>query len=433
MNFVSSADRDSKVCVVGLGKLGLPLAIHFAKAGLNVTGVDIDEVTVSLANSGKARFEEPGLHKPHESSLKSGNFFATTDLSDAIRRSAYVVVVIPLYVDDQGMADFRNFDETVRKIGRSVQVGTTVVIETTLPIGTTRNRFMPILEEESGLECGKDFFLAFSPERVSSGTIFLDFARYPKIVGGVDAKSTKKAADLYRASFQFTERADLERPNGVWELETSESAEFTKLAETTYRDVNIALANVFATHANTLGLDFGEIRQAANSQPFSHVHQQGFSVGGHCIPVYPHFYLATDQNADLVRTAREENVANTKRLVDRALKAFVIGPNLPRVAVSGLSYRTGVKEHAFSGAKYAIERLRDHGIEGHLTDELFTPDEISQLGYTPIDEKSYDILIINSGTRNFQLSLTRLMSPEAVVLDGRGILESSDFNHVITP
>src|SRR4029453_16440152 len=134
-------------------------------------------------------------------------------------------------------------------------------------------------------------FVVFSPERVSTGHVFADLRRYPKLVGGGDEASTERGVAFYGSVLDFDERPDLARGNGVWDLGSAEEAEFTKLVETTYRDVNIPLANQFARGAAAVGVDVYRAIQAANSQPFSHIHMPGIAVGGHCIPVYPHFYL----------------------------------------------------------------------------------------------------------------------------------------------
>jgi nucleotide sugar dehydrogenase len=161
-----------------------------------------------------------------------------------------------------------------------------------------------MLAEISKLKLGLDFHLAFSPERVSSGSILQNFSRYPKLVGGIDQESESKAGAFYSSIFDFEERPELKTQNGVWMMGSSEAAELAKLAETTYRDVNIALANQFAIYAETIGVNIYSIIQACNSQPFSHIHEPGVSVGGHCIPVYPHLYLMGDPGATIVSAAR---------------------------------------------------------------------------------------------------------------------------------
>ncbi len=176
-----------------------------------------------------------------------------------------------------------------------------------MPVGITRGRWKPLLERTSGLVEGLDFHLAFSPERVLTGRIFADLRKYPKLVGGLSEEGAKRAVAFYEDVLEFDERPDLERGNGVWDLGSAEAAEMAKLAETTYRDVNIGLANQFAKFAGANGIDIYQVIEASNSQPYSHIHQPGIAVGGHCIPVYPRLYLWNDPNATIVRSARETN------------------------------------------------------------------------------------------------------------------------------
>src|SRR5690606_8376786 len=173
------------------------------------------------------------------------------------------------------------------------------------PVGATRNRFGRHLRGASGLEFG-DFFLAYSPERVSSGSVFRDLSTYPKLVGGVDVASGEAAASFYRSVL------DAE----VTRLRDAETAEFTKLAESIYRDVNIALANELAVAAERLGVSYSEAARAGNSQPYSHLHTPGLGVGGHCIPVYPYF-LTQEQDAPLIAMSREINDAMAEHGVQR--------------------------------------------------------------------------------------------------------------------
>ncbi len=251
---------------------------------------------------------------------------------------------------------------------------------------TTRQRFTPLhVEERSGLVAGKDFFVCHSPERVFySGRIFADLRNYPKLVGGIDEASAQRAMSFYEAILDFEDRPDLDRPNGVWDLGSAEAAEFAKLAETTYRDVNIGLANTFASTADSFGVDIFKVIEASNSQPFSHIHQPGIAVGGHCIPVYPRFYLSDDPE----RRSRAHGPARgTDRMPDirgssRSSDASV-SSTARRVAVLGAAYRGGVKETAFSGVYGVVEALEAEGRHAVVEDPMYTDDEIVALGFRP--------------------------------------------------
>jgi nucleotide sugar dehydrogenase len=311
-----------------------------------------------------------------------GRLRATTNYADAVPEADAVVVVVPLFVDDEARPDFGWMDDATRALAAHLTPDTLVAYETTLPVGTTRTRFKPMLEEGSGLTEGTDFHLVFSPERVFSGRIFADLAKYPKLIGGLSEAGAARAVAFYEAVLDFDERDDLPRPNGVWDLGSAEGAEMAKLAETTYRDVNIGLANQFAQYAATAGIDIYRVIEACNTQPFSHIHQPGIAVGGHCIPVYPRLYLWNDPAATIVRAAREANAGMPDYTI--GLLEGVHGElSGQRVAVLGAAYRGGVKETAFSGVFSAVEALRARGADVFVHDPLYTDDELAKYGWTP--------------------------------------------------
>ena len=419
--------EDVRVAVIGLGKIGLPLALTLSENGCKVFGVDISSDVVDGLNSGIPHVDEPGIVEKLTIGLKSDSFSATIDLKLALSKCNFVVVAVPLYVNSDNEPDYSTIDEVTAEIGRNIQEGTTVVFETTLPIGTTRTRFTPILENESGLRVDAGLYIAYSPERISSGTAFRDLARYPKLCGGVSPQSGENAELLYKKGLRFEGRPDLARPNGVWNMGSAEAAEFAKLAETTFRDVNIALANTFASHAQELGVSYSAIQEACNSQPFSLLHTPGISVGGHCIPVYPHLYLQSDPKADLISLARSINKSAPARALDFLQRhdGNLDGKN---ILISGLSFRTGVKESAFSGALDLYNELEARGARPAVVDELFTKEEVQNHSLSVADSRQeFDALVINSGTREFNVSLLPLLKQKAPVVDGRGVLDRSDY------
>ena len=375
-----------KIAVVALGKIGLPLAVQFADADPSheVVGVDVNQQVVDLVNVGAEPFPgEAHLAEKLAELVPAGRLRATTDYADAVPGADAIVLVVPLFVDEAtGAPDFGWMDDATRSLAEHLTPGTLISYETTLPVGTTRGRWKPMIEEISGLSEGSDFHLVFSPERVLTGRVFADLRRYPKLVGGLSEEGTARAVDFYEAVLSFDEREDLDRPNGVWDMGSAEAAEMAKLAETTYRDVNIGLANQFARFADTAGIDVHKVIEACNSQPYSHIHTPGIAVGGHCIPVYPRLYLSTDADATVVRTAREANAAMPEYAVSRAESLLGSLEGL-RVVVLGASYRGRVKETAFSGVFATVEALRARGAEVLVHDPMYTDPEIESFGWTP--------------------------------------------------
>lgn len=385
------------ICVIGLGKIGLPLAVHFAKMGNSVIGADINEATVNQVNAGQEPFpEEKNLQEFLSEVIQSKNLVAMTDNSVAVSKSDIVIVVVPLFVDVNAKPDFRAMDSVTRDIGKSLKKGMLVSYETTLPIGTTRERFLPVLEELSGLRAGIDFHLVFSPERVLTGRVFSDLRKYPKIVGGVTDLCTQKGVEFYEKVLEFDVRDDLTRPNGVWAMDSTESSEFVKLAETTYRDVNIGLANQFSKYAIDRNMNINEIIAASNSQPYSHIHTPGISVGGHCIPIYPQFYLWNDPEATIVAAARQTNKSMPDYYVSK-LEDKIGDLAGKSILVLGVSYRDKVKETAFSGAFDVRDALLARGAKPYFVDPLYTEVELNSLGFEAVfNEGDIDGVILHT-------------------------------------
>ena len=415
-----------QIAVVALGKIGLPLAVQFAEKDHSVMGCDVNPQTVELVNKGIEPFPgETFLQEKLSTVVKAGRLHATTDTASAVADAEVVVIVVPLFVDAEGVPDFGWMDAATRDVAKGLKKGTLVSYETTLPVGTTRNRFAKMLEDGSGLKAGTDFHLAFSPERVFTGRVFADLRRYPKLVGGLTEACGVAAEKFYAAVLDFDERTDLARPNGVWNLGTPEASEMAKLAETTYRDVNIGLANQFALFAQDNGIDVYAVIEACNSQPFSHIHTPGIAVGGHCIPIYPRMYLWNDPAATVVRAAREANAEMPIHSVAR-LEAEFGSVKGKKVVVLGAAYRGGVKETAFSGVFPTVNELKRLGANVVVHDPMYTDDELRHEGFEPFHfGETADAAILQADHAEY-LNLTNKELPGvSVILDGRNIIKSA--------
>lgn len=420
-----------RIAVVALGKIGLPLAVQFATSGHDVVGVDTQQATVDAVNSLSRSYPlEAGLDDALRAAIGDGRLRATTDFADAIPGADVIVVVVPLIVDEAtGEPDFTWMDAATRDIAASMTPGALVVYETTLPVGTTRTRWKPVLEAGSHLVEGSDFHVAFSPERVLTGRIFQDLRRYPKLIGALSDEGARRTRRFYECVLAFETRDDLAQPNGVWDLGSAEAAELAKLAETTYRDVNIALANQFATFAAAHGIDVHRVIEACNSQFFSHIHRPGIAVGGHCIPVYPRLYLATDPGATVVRTAREYNETMPERLVAQAEALLGSLEGLSTV-VLGASYRGGVKETAFSGVFPTVAALAQRGATVRVHDPLYAPDELRALGFEPHSlGDAVDVAVLQTDHAEYRALVPGDFPGIKVLVDGRNATDAAAWRH----
>jgi nucleotide sugar dehydrogenase len=405
-----------------MGKIGLPLAAQFASKGARVTGCDVDEGVVGAINDGQCPITgEPGLEEAVAAARSAGLLRATTDTVAAVNECDVTVCIVPVGIDNARRPDFKHLDAAAAAISGGLRREALVVLETTVPVGVTRGRFARDLERGSGLS-SDEFHLAYSPERVSSGQVLRDLRAYPKVIGGVTAEAGERAAEFYRSVL------DAE----VMVLPDAETAEFAKLAESVYRDVNIALANELARAADALGVDYAIAARAANSQPYSHLHSPGVGVGGHCIPVYPYFLLDNAPDQRLIAASREVNDAMASYaagVLEAALREIDGGSLEGRtVLLLGLAYRGNVKEAAFSSTLLLTEALRARGSQVLVHDPLFSDDEVRELGLEPSrlpPAGKVDAVLLQAAHRDYEALDLASLSGCRVFLDGRGAFDRS--------
>jgi nucleotide sugar dehydrogenase len=411
-----------RIAVVGLGHIGLPLAVQYASRGHAVLGADIEPRIVDAINRGESPHDdEQALIDGVPEMVESGNLRATTSTQEAVQSAEAVVVIVPVVVDAARQIDFGQIDTATREIARGLRPGTLVLYETTLPVGTTRDRLGSMLAEGSGLELDHGFYLAFSPERVLVGRVLLDLRRYPKIVGGTSEESGRRAVAFYQAV--------LDEGTEVRAVANAETAELTKLAETTYRDVNIALANEYARYASRRGIDVLEVIGAANSQPYSHIHQPGVGVGGHCIPVYPHFLFNGDPDLrlpPLARAINEEMGAWTVAMAEERVGALRGEP----VVVLGVAYRADVREDAFSSAFRLRDELKASGAQVYGHDPYFTDEHLHRMGFEPYDLANparARVAVLQAGHAAYAQLDPRAIPGLELFVDGRNALDPATF------
>jgi nucleotide sugar dehydrogenase len=397
-----------KVAVIGLGKIGLPLAVQYASRGLSVVGYDIDAAKVDSINSGCCPIVgEEGLETLLTSALADRRLRATTDAREATASADVVVFIVPVGLTAERQPNFTHLDAATRAIAPHLTAEALVIVETTVPVGTTRGRV--------GAALGRKTMLAASPERVSTGRVFRDLRTYPKIVGAIDDASWEKAGAFYNAA--------LEAP-GLIRVRDPETAEFAKLAEGIYRDVNIALASELACYADGAGVDATEAFAAANTQPYSHLHQPGVGVGGHCLPVYP--YFVPDGTAQLSKLARQTNDGMAGYAIEKL--AVALGPlSGATVLILGLAYRANVKESANSSTFLIAEALASRGARALVHDPLFSNDEICALGLEPAETLPLpvDAIIVQAWHDAYRQLDLRSFGGCRALLDGRDALERS--------
>ncbi|MCL5951459.1 MAG: nucleotide sugar dehydrogenase [Chloroflexi bacterium] len=335
------------ICVLGLGYIGLPTGSMFATHGMRVIGVDINPHIVDVLTGGGLHIEETGVKDVVREAMKSGNL--------VVRRvpepADVFIIAVPTPINQDKTADMRAVTSAAESIVPHLAPGNLVILESTSPPRTTVDLVRPILER-SALTAGRDFLLAYSPERVLPGQILKELVENPRVIGGIDRASAEAGRDLYTAFVK-----------GEIVLTDATTAEMIKLMENTFRDVNIALANEFGLIAEKLGVNVWEAIDIANRHPRVKILRPGPGVGGHCIAVDPWFLVeAAPDRAQLIRQARRVNDAMPKHVVEQ-VKQVVAGIKNPAIACLGLTFKADIDDTRESPAVEVVKLLKAEGFD----------------------------------------------------------------------
>jgi len=334
----------NKICVLGLGYIGLPTASTFATSGLKVIGVDVNKKVVSSLQNGEIHIYEPGLRTLVQAAVQSENLVIADKPQEA---DAFIIAVPTPFYDDK-KADLTFVKSAAESIVPFLRKGNLVVLESTSPPRTTIDVLIPILEE-SGLHAGNDFHVAYSPERVLPGQILRELIENARVIGGIDEESAQIGKSLYQIFVK-----------GKIITTTATTAEMVKLMENTYRDVNIAIANEFGRLADRFGVDVWEAIEIANLHPRVNILRPGPGVGGHCISVDPWFFVeAAPDITPLIRTARTVNDAQPGHVV--SLINRIMGDlKDKKITLLGLAYKPDVDDLRESPAIDVAKILVNH-------------------------------------------------------------------------
>jgi len=344
-----------KVSVLGMGYIGLPTACMLANRGFEVLGVDVDEEIINKLNFGKLHIEEPELERIFLKAFKNKKIKVSLELE----KSDVFIITVPTPLNHQNKADLSYVINAVNKITDKIEKGNLVILESTSPPGTTRNIVGKIITDSTGLLAGKDYYLAFCPERVLPGKIIYELENNDRIVGGVDKKSAEIAKDIYKTFVK-----------GRIFLTNLETSEFVKLAENTYRDINIAFANEISLICSDYGIDVWEVIKYANMHPRVNVLNPGPGVGGHCIAVDPWFILENTGRKDtLIEKSRNIN-NNMPFIISERIAKIVNEYKEPKVTILGFSYKENVGDTRGSPAIVINNELIKRGIKVSIYDPL---------------------------------------------------------------
>ncbi len=418
-------DKKAKVSVVGLGYVGLPMAAIAASRGYAVTGVDINPVIVNKVNNKESPINEPGLEEIIQKAVENNKLKATVKASE-IKNSSVVLIIVQTPINENKEPQLEALMSASQSVAENLSRGTLVVVESTIPPGTTRNKILPILET-SGLKAGEDFFLAYSPERAIPTRTIEEIQTNPRVVGGIDDKSSELARAFYE---NIT--------SGEVYTESVEVVEVVKVIENTFRDVNIALANEVALFCETLGIDALKAINLANKHPRVNFHMPGAGVGGHCLPKDPYFLIkeAEKYGVDLkvIRAARERNSEMPFHVLEKlenALKKQGNDIKNSKVAVLGIAYKGNTDDVRETPAEPIVKTLMKRGVEVFSHDPYVKQDFGGKFS-NDIREAVHnaDALVIVTDHDDYKKldlsSLKPLLKDGAVVVDGRRIFSPEE-------
>ncbi|MBA7657583.1 UDP-N-acetyl-D-mannosamine dehydrogenase [subsurface metagenome] len=344
-----------KICVIGLGYIGLPTACILAKSGYDILGVDVNDDVINLLNSGNIHIEEEGLRELFKKVVGEKRI----KVSKNLEKSDIFIISVPTPLNEENKADLSYIIEATKMIKDYIQKGNLVILESTSPPGTTRNIVGNIIDKDTGLKSGKDYYLSYCPERVMPGKIVYELVNNTRIIGGINRKSAEKAKEVYE---KFVE--------GKIYLTTLEIAELVKLAENTYRDVNIAFSNELSLICSDYGVNVWDVIKFANMHPRVNILNPGPGVGGHCIPIDPWFMLENINRKDtLIEKSRNVNNSIPFIISNKILEIIKEYKN-PKVTFFGLSYKENVGDIRESPAIAIYNELIKKGINVSIFDPL---------------------------------------------------------------
>jgi len=403
-----------KICVLGLGYIGLPTASMFATSGFDVVGVDINKEIVANLQKGNIHIEEPDLNTLVSAALNSKRLL----VKEAPETADVFIIAVPTPFNKDKSADLRHVVSAADSIVPYLKKNNLVILESTIPPGTTKEVLVPALEK-SGLAAGQDFFVTHSPERILPGRALYELVQNDRVIGGINAESSKAAESLYKSFVK-----------GNIYLTDSSTAEMVKLIENTYRDVNIALANELALISKNIGINVWEAIELANKHPRVNIHKPGPGVGGHCIAVDPWFIVAKDpKNSRLIQKAREIN-DNMPGQVVRMVKSFYPSLKDRVISVFGITYKGNIDDIRESPANFVIDGLLKEGARVKIFDPHIKSHPVYKSLLTGLDEsvQGSDCIIILSDHNEFvgldPGSISKLVK-QKVVLDTKNCLDHS--------
>lgn len=415
--------KEVVVGVVGLGYVGLPLAVEKAKAGFKTIGFDVQSDKVDKVNEGHNYIGDV-VDSDLKKLVTEGTLSATSDFS-FIKDVDFIAICVPTPLDKHQQPDISYVKSSVEEISKYLKKNTMVVLESTTYPGTTEELVKPILEQGSGLECGKDFYLGFSPERVDPGNLIYKTKNTPKVVGGIGKDATEVIAAMYRAVLE----------GDVCEVSSPAIAEMEKILENTYRNINIGLVNELAILCNEMGISMWEVIDAAKTKPYGfQAFYPGPGLGGHCIPLDP-YYLSWKAreygfHTSMIESSMMINDKMPAYCVERAskiLNRFKKAMNGAKVLVLGVAYKQDIDDYRESPALRVIEELKKEGADVSFFDPWVSAYRYNGQIYQGIEKinpeiiRDYDLVMVTTAHTNVDYEMVQQNA--AAIFDTKNALK----------
>ena len=421
--------RTLRVCVVGIGRIGLPTALSFAKSGLQTIGVDINENLVSTINSGVFPLkDEPGYEEIFNDVIKNKMFSATTKIEDAIPNSDLILLSLPTPMDKNNVPDYSALRDSASKLSKFLSPNSLIIVESTVEPGFIEDEMVPIISKSDQLKIGENFFIGVCPENANPGEILHDFTNLPRLVGSINKQTTEIIASIYDFVFavELVIMPDCKTANAV------------KLTTNVFRDINIAFINELSLMFEKLGIDTLKVLEAAKKKYNFQIHYPGAGVGGPCLPINSYQLLNAARrsgvNLSMIEYSRQINEKMPEHVIKLTLDAFKeckkpIQNN--DILILGVSYKPDVKDIQLTPAKHIIKKLQDLGANIHIYDPYFSSSQVFGINVEEnldavISKVDASIIITaHKEFRNISLPVfNKMKSP--ILVDTRGIIDPMD-------
>ena len=423
---------DSKslnVCVIGIGRIGLPTALSFAKAGLQTIGVDINEKLVDSINEGNFPLkDEPGYEEVFDKVKKNGSFSATTDIKEAIPKSNLILLSLPTPMDEKNIPNYSALESVGKQLSYILQPNSLVIVESTIEPGFIENNLINILEKAGRLHAGKNFTIGVCPENANPGEILHDFTNLPRLVGSISEQTTKIITMIY--DFVFSVELII--------MPDCKTANAVKLTTNVFRDINIGFISELSLMFEKLGIDTLKVLDAAKKKYNFQIHYPGAGVGGPCLPINSYQLLNAARRAgvslNMIEAGRQINEKMPEHVIELTLDAFKEHNKSIQnndILILGISYKPDVKDIQLTPAEHIIKKLQSLGANVHIYDPYFSSSKVFGIN---VEENldgiisKVDAAIIVTAHKEFKKITPSIFSQmkNPILIDTRGIIDPAD-------